>query len=62
MFSRFQFRKTVLCLTLYVGALIGSPMRPDEIENLLRTMRRTAIVQTLSNEDEEEGAKLRRDD
>ena len=56
MFSKLSLRKLFLCLTLYAGAMMGSPMRPEEIEDLMRTMHRTAIVQRLSEEDDDEPA------
>ena len=38
-----QLRKVLLCLWLQVAALMGAPMRPDEIEDLLRNAQHARI-------------------
>ena len=38
-----ELRKIVLCLGLELAALIGVPMRPDEIEDLLRSGQQARI-------------------
>jgi hypothetical protein len=39
-------------LTLYGGLLIGVPMPPDSVEELLRQMRQPKVVQTLRKQDD----------
>ena len=43
MFHYHQLRKVLLCLGLEMAALIGAPIRPDEIEDLLRNSQRGRI-------------------
>src|ERR1022692_3433831 len=43
MFRNHRLRKVLLCLGLEVAALMGAPMRPDEIEDLLRNSRQARI-------------------
>ena len=42
-----RLRKLLLCCVLQLGVLAGTPMRPEQIEELLRTMRQTKVVRTL---------------
>lgn len=42
-----RLRKLLLCCALQLGVLAGTPMRPEQIEELLRTMRQTKVVRTL---------------
>jgi hypothetical protein len=44
MFRNRQLRKVLLCLWLQVAALTGAPMRPDEIEDLLRNAQQAQIA------------------
>ena len=46
------FARLLLLFTLEVGAFLGVPMRPDEIENLLEVMNRTQIVQVVKKDDQ----------
>lgn len=41
--SNYQLRKVLLCIGLEVAALMGAPMKPDEIEDLLRNSQRARI-------------------
>lgn len=43
MFRDHQLRKVLLCVGLEVAALMGAPMRPDEIEDLLRNSQQARI-------------------
>ena len=47
-----RFRKILLCLVLCVGSQVGLPMRPDEIEELMRTMNQPKIVRKFAEEEE----------
>lgn len=47
-------RTIFVCLTLEVGVLFGVPMKPEEIEKLLREMNQPTLAHTLPS-DEEEG-------
>lgn len=46
-------RTIFVCLTLEAGLLFGVPMKPDEIEKLLREMNAPTLAQTLPCDDEE---------
>ena len=38
-----KFRKIVLCLGLEMAALMGAPLRPDELADLFRRKRQAGI-------------------
>jgi hypothetical protein len=42
-----RFRSLLLCVVLEVGVFCGVPMRPDEIEKLMRSLSSPAVAQTL---------------
>jgi hypothetical protein len=44
-------RKLALWLTLEMGALLGIPIRPDEIEKLMRTAAETKIVRSIPDDE-----------
>ena len=48
---RQRFQKMFLCLVLCVGSQIGLPMRPEEIEELMRTMNQPKIVRKFAEEE-----------
>ena len=50
---RKRFRKVLLCLVLGLGSQLGVPMRPDEIEELMRNMNEPKIVRKFAEEDEQ---------
>jgi hypothetical protein len=43
MYRNRQLRKVLLCLWLQAAAFMGAPMRPDEIEDLLRHAQQARI-------------------
>ena len=47
-----RFRKMFLCFVLCVGSQMGLPMRPEEIEELMRTMNQPKIVRKFAEEEE----------
>ena len=47
-----RFRKILLLLVLWVGSQMGLPMRPEEIEELMRTMNEPKIVRKFAEEEE----------
>ena len=47
-----RFRKILLLLALWVGAQMGAPMRPEEIEELMRTMNQPKLVRKFAEEEE----------
>jgi hypothetical protein len=49
---RTRLRTVLVCAVLEFGAMIGLPMRPDEIETLMQTMNQPTITQTLPDESE----------
>ena len=40
----------LLCLPLLMGAIGGIPMRPEQIEDLMRTMNQQKIVMTIEDD------------
>lgn len=44
------FRRVLLCLVLQFGVMIGAPMRPEEIRELLYSMNRPKIVRNIPDE------------
>jgi len=45
-----MFRKMLLCLVLGAGPVIGVPMRPEEIEELMHSMNQPVIAITIPDE------------
>jgi len=43
MFRNRHLRKVLLCLGLEMAALMGAPLRPEEIEDLLRNAQQATI-------------------
>ena len=48
-----RLRVVLACLTLLGGVCIGVPMRPSEIEDLMRGMNQPKIAHVLPKEDDE---------
>lgn len=42
--KRWRLRRLLLFLVLEMGALLGVPMKADEIEELTRNMNRPAVI------------------
>ncbi len=55
MSSNKQLQKILLCLGMEAAALMGAPMRADEVEDLLRNARQSNIESTISQEREDPG-------
>jgi hypothetical protein len=47
-----KLRSILLCAVLQVGVLYGVPMRPEEIQRLMRSLSSPAVAQTLPSERE----------
>jgi hypothetical protein len=47
-----RLRMLLLCLPLLLGAGIGMPMRPDEIEELMHSANQQTITYTIPGESE----------
>jgi hypothetical protein len=47
-----RLRSILLCAVLQVGVLYGVPMRPEEIQRLMRSLSSPAVAQTLPSERE----------
>lgn len=45
-----RLRTLLMCLPLLFGAIGGMPMRPEEIEELMRTMNEQKVVMTMEDE------------
>ena len=48
-----QLRKILLCLGIEAAALLGAPIRPDDVEDLLRRAQRVKIESTIRREQED---------
>jgi hypothetical protein len=55
-----KLRTLLLCLPLLVGSLIGAPMRPEEIEELMQSMNQQKIAYTIPDESENGDDTIRR--
>ena len=51
---RTRLCKMVVCVALGLGSLMGLPMRPDEIEELMRTMNESVIETTIPDESDKD--------
>ena len=51
---RTRLCKLVVCVALGFGALMGMSMRPDEIEELMRTMSQPVIETTIPDESDKD--------
>ena len=49
-----KFRKLFLIAAIGLGLLAGSPMRPDEIAELLQRLNKPKIVQLLRDETDQD--------
>jgi hypothetical protein len=47
-----RLRTLLLCLPHLMGAFIGAPMRPEQIEELMHSMKQQKIACTVSQEGE----------
>lgn len=56
-----QLRKVLLCLGMEAAALMGAPMRPDEVEDLLRNAQR-ANLESASRQEREDSDDAARED
>lgn len=45
-----RLRTLVCCVTLEFGALMGIPMRPEQLRDLMQTMNQPKIAQTTPDE------------
>ncbi len=48
-----RLSRVLLCAFLEFGALAGVPMRPDQLEDLLRMLSRSKVADVLPQKDEE---------
>ena len=53
-----KFRELLLCLTLLVGVFGGVPMRPEEIEERMRSMSQPKIECTIPDKKEKDKPEL----
>jgi hypothetical protein len=51
---RTRLCKLVVCVALGLGSLMGLAMRPDEIEELMRTMNESVIETTIPDESDKD--------
>jgi len=50
---RRKLRLLFVCAVLEWGVLVGAPMRPDEIEELMHQMNQTEVAHVLPSESDE---------
>jgi hypothetical protein len=50
-----RLRVLFVCAALELGALSGIPMRPEDIQNLMRQMNEAAVAHVLPADDDEGG-------
>jgi hypothetical protein len=50
-----RLSRVLLCVCLEFGALAGIPMRPEQIEDLLRMLGGPEVVEALPEEDDQGG-------
>jgi hypothetical protein len=44
-----RFREVVFCAMLGLSPMVGAPLLPEKIEELIHTMNQTTVAQTLSD-------------
>ena len=47
-----KLRALLLCLPLVVGSVIGAPMRPEQIEELMQAMSQQKISRTVADDNQ----------
>ena len=53
-----KFRSLLLCLTLLVGVFGGVPMRPEEDEDLMRSLSQPKVEYTIPDKKEKDKPEL----
>ncbi len=53
-----KFRELLLCLTLLVGVFGGVPMRPEEVDELMRSMSQPKIEYSIPDTKEKDKPEL----
>ena len=48
-----RLRVVVVCAILQLGVMVGTPMRPDEVEELMHQMNQPKMAHVLPTEDED---------
>jgi hypothetical protein len=48
-----RLRVVVVCAVLQLGVMVGVPMRPDEVEELMQQMNQPKVAHVLPTEDED---------
>ena len=48
-----RLRVVVVCAVLQLGVMVGVPMRPDEVEELMQQMNQPKMAHVLPTEDED---------
>jgi hypothetical protein len=51
---RKRLRTIFLCTMLEFAALLGMPLRPEEIDDLMQTMNQPKLAHTIPEQDEDE--------
>jgi len=47
-----KLRVLLVCLTLQVGVVLGAPMRPEEIQDLMHQMNQPKVAYVLPSEND----------
>jgi hypothetical protein len=58
---KYRLRGLALCLTLLVGCFVGTPMRPEDIEELMHSMNQQKIAFEIPDETNNGDDKEQRD-
>lgn len=58
MFLTEKLRVLLVCLTLQFGVIMGTPMRPDEIRELMHQMNQPALAHVLPSDEDSGGDPL----
>ena len=56
-----RLRTLLMCLPLLIGSVVGVPMRPEQIEELLQNTRQQKVADIIPDESENGDGTIRRD-
>jgi hypothetical protein len=54
-----RLRTIACCVVLQAATLIGVPMRPEQVADLMRSLNQPKIARTTPKESEKDGARVR---
>ena len=56
-----RLRTLLMCLPLLIGSVMGVPMRPEQIEELLQSTKQQKVADIIPDESENGDGTIRRD-